>query len=50
MSRNEKVVGKGILDALKKRLSCMESKESCPMPFHFFKETKDYRVQMKTKT
>ena len=32
MLRNEKAVRKGILDALKKRLSCMkESKESCAM-------------------
>ena len=38
MLRNEKAVRKGILDALKKRLSCMkESKESCAMhAFSFF--------------
>ena len=34
---NEKAVRKGILDALKKRLSCM-------------KESKDCGVEMKTKT
>ena len=35
MLRNEKVVGKG-LNALKKRLSLIyESRESCPVPFHF---------------
>ena len=40
MLLNEKVVGKG-LNALKKRLSFMyESKENCPVPFHFSKKVK----------
>ena len=50
---NEKAVRKGILDALKKRLSCMkESKESCAMHAFsfFFNESKDCGVEMKTKT
>ena len=40
MSRNEKVVGKGILDALKKRLSFMKVKKVVPCLFIFLRKLK----------